>query len=233
MKKTYSPIQILIATFLAGPLATAYLLKESFAAIGKKELATQSLFACLIFTAVILVILPFLPEQTPSMVLPIAYLIPLALFLQKHYPTKQEIADSETYTFESNWKTAGVSLLATIIFAVLAFGVLTVAETDEDIAQYFVENVNHTDFELDKDFYIKLEAIKEPNGSNVYLNFSLNNDVVNMYKSASQSELKPAALSFIGNEYLMELAEDNIYVTANFLTGYGEIVNTVTLSEAN
>ena len=233
MIRLYSPRQILIATFLSGPLATAYLLKKSFESIGKKELANKSLLVCLIGTAVILAILPFLPENTPSIVIPLAYLIPLTPLLQKHYLTKQEIDESEEYTFESNWKATGVSLLACIIFAALAFGAMMIAETDDDIAQYFVEDVNNTNLELNNDFYIGLEALKDPSGSGAFLNITINNDVIDIYKEASQDELKAVALSFIGDDYLTTLADNNVYVIVNFQTSNNEMVNKVILLATN
>jgi len=233
MKNIYSPRQIQVATFLGGPLAAAYFLKRSFESIGKTALANKCFLICLIGGVIILGILPFLPEETPNTLIPIAYLIPVIALLKKDYLTKQEITESEVYKFESNWKVFGISLGATLVYAILAFGVVWFTQSDDDVAQYLVENVNNSDIELNENYFIKLEALKDPNGSGAFLNFTLNNDVINDFKNANQDELRSIAVSFIGNDYLIDLAENNVYIIVNFQTISNEIVNKVKLSPPN
>lgn len=233
MKNIYSPRQIQAATFLGGPFAAAYFLKKSFESIGKTALADKSFIICLIGSVIILAILPFLPEETPNTLIPLAYLIPVVALLRKHYLTKQEITESEVYKFESSWKVFGISLGATVVYAILAFGIVWFAQSDDDVAQYLVENVNNSDIELNEDYFIKLEALKDPNGSGAFLNFTINNGVINDFKNANQDELRSIAVSFIGNDYLLDLAENNVYIIVNFQTISNEIVNKVKLSPAS
>lgn len=233
MRSTYSPRQIQVATFLGGPLAAAYFLKQSFEAIDRKDLAKKFFFAYLIISAIILVILPFLPEETPNNIIPLVNLIPVVMLLKKHYLTKAEITESEEYKFESSWKVFGISLASLLVYSSLAVGIVLLAQSDDDVAQYLVDNVNSTDFELNPDYFSKLEAEKDPNGSGALLNLTLNDSVVYDFKGVSQEALRPIATSFFEKEYLSDLAGNNVYIIVNFQTSTHEIVNKVILSPSN
>ncbi len=233
MRSIYSPRQIQVATFLGGPFAAAYFLKTSFESINKQALASKSFILSLIGSVIIIGILPFLPEKMPNNVIPLLYLIPVVVLLKKHYFTKEEILESEDYQIESSWKVFGISLVSVVLYGTIALSYLWISQSDDDVAQYLVENVNNTDIELNSDYYLKLEAQKDANGSGVLLNFTLNNSVIYDFKDANQETLRPIAISFIGKDYLRDLAENNVYVIVNFQTLTGEIVNKVILSPSN
>ena len=233
MRSIYSPRQIQVATFLGGPFAAAYFLKSSFESINKQELASKSFILSLIGSIIIIGILPFLPEKMPNNVIPLLYLIPVVALLKQHYFTKEEILESEDYQIESSWKVFGISLVSVVLYGAIAFSYLWISQSDDDVAQYLVGNVNNSNIELNSDYYLKLEAQKDANGSGVLLNFTLNNGVVYDFKDSNQETLRPIAISFIGKDYLRDLAENNVYVIVNFQTLTGEIVNKVILSPSN
>ncbi|MCF2859884.1 hypothetical protein L1286_20580 [Pseudoalteromonas sp. SMS1] len=233
MRSIYSPRQIQVATFFGGPFAAAYFLKSAFESVNKKEIASKALIISLITSALIIFILPFLPEKTPNNLIPILYLIPVTILLNKQYITKEEILASEEYKIESSWKVFGISLISVFLYGAIAISYLWVSQSSDDIAQNLVENVNNSDIELNPDYFIKLEAHKDENGSGVFLNFTLTNGAINEFKNASQAELRPTVINFIGKEFLRDLVKENIYIIVHFQTQTDEVVNKVILSPSN
>ncbi|WP_166114244.1 hypothetical protein [Pseudoalteromonas sp. Z9A5] len=229
MRNVYSPGQIIAATFIGGPLAAAYFLKKSFESINKNDLAKKTFYGYLILSAIIIVILPFLPDETPNMLIPIAYLIPMIVILKEHYLTKTQISDSEEYAFESNWKVFGVSLAASVLFVGISVGVTWVTMPEEDVAQYFVEDVNSMNFELNPYYYSSLEAKKDLNDSDVILTITLASTAVDEFKDADEDELRIMAMDFITDNYLLYLAENNVRVTVDFQNLAHETVKKLTL----
>ena len=229
MRNVYSPRQIIAATFIGGPLAAAYFLKKSFESINKNDLAKKTFYGYLILSAIIIVISPFLPDETPNMLIPIAYLIPVVMILKEHYLTKTQISDSEEYEFESNWKVFGISLAAIVFYMGIFVGVTWVTMPEEDVAQYFVEDVNATNFELNPYYYSSLEAKKGLNDSDVILTITLTSTAVDELKGADKGEFRRMAMDFIADNYLLYLAENNVRVTVDFQNLAHETVKKLTL----
>lgn len=230
MKSTYTPRQIQSATFFGGPLAAAYILKKSFESVNKKDLATKSFYICLLGSALLIALLPYLPEKTPSNVITLVYFLPVVFLIKKQYLTKEEIVASEEYQCESTWKVWGISLAGIVMFFASAIGVLWLAQTDDDIAQGIVDNVNSSNVELNADYFVKLEAEKDEVGPGVILNWTLDNQVVHAIKETSKDEIEELAVNLFGREELHELAKNNIYIIFNFQNSVKEAVKTVTLS---
>jgi hypothetical protein len=229
MRNVYSPGQIIAATFIGGPLAAAYFLKKSFESINKNDLAKKTFYGYLILSAIIIVISPFLPDETPNMLIPIAYLIPVIVILKEHYLTKTQISDSEEYEFESNWKVFGISLAAIVFYMGIFVGVTWVTMPEEDVAQYFVEDVNSMNFELNPYYYSSLEAKKGLNDSDVIVTITLASTAVDELKDADEVEFRVMAMEFIAEDYLLYLAESNVHVTVDFQTLAHESVKKIRL----
>lgn len=229
MRNVYSPGQIIAATFIGGPLAAAYFLKKSFESINKNDLAKKLFYGYLILSAIIIVVAPFLPDETPDMLILIAYLTPMIVILKEHYLTKTQISDSEEYAFESNWKVFGISLAAGVLFVGIFVGVTWVTMPEEDVAQYFVEDVNSTNFELNPYYYSSIEAKKGLNDADVILTITLANTAVDEFKDADEDELRIIAMDFIADNYLSYLAENNVRVIVDFQNLAHETVKKITL----
>ena len=129
MKKVYTPIQIVLGIFLGGPFAAIYFLKSNFDILGKEDFSKRTLQIGLVFSLVILVALPFLPDATPNSVISVLYLIPVILTVQKYQLTKEEIANSEEYSFQSSWKVFGMSVVWVLAFVIVSILVTFALET--------------------------------------------------------------------------------------------------------
>jgi hypothetical protein len=119
-KRAFSPSQGALGTFLGGPLAGTYYLRANYLALGQPKRAWQATVYGIIASLGILAVLPFLPEKTPNVVIPLAYAITVRLLIERGQLTKQKILESKEWTFHSNWRVAAVAAIGLIVFAMLA-----------------------------------------------------------------------------------------------------------------
>lgn len=134
MKAMYSPNQLIIGTYIGGPLAAMYFLKSNFEGLGRMELAKKTLLLGLLVALLVFAIMPFVPESPLSGLIPILYLVPVYFIVKKHQLSKPEISESKEYIFQSNWKVAGMTIVwmivsmivgIAIMFAFASLGVIT------------------------------------------------------------------------------------------------------------
>ncbi len=233
MKNIYSPRQIQLATFFGGPLTATYMLTKSFKDIGENKLAKQSLIISLVVSLLTLISLPFSPEKMPNNVLPLLYLVPVIIVLKSHYLTKEEIVDSQSFGFKSSWNVFGLSIVGIVVYLILAFGLLTVTQTSDDVAQGLVDHVNASKVEINPEYFSQLRAEKDPNGSGVFLIFTLNSKVVPNFEVTHDDVLREMSIQLVGKAFLTDLAEENVYTAIYFNDVTGKNIRTVILSPSN
>jgi hypothetical protein len=125
--KAFSPVQAGLGTFLGGPLAGTYFLRANFLAMGAPGKARAATIGGLVVTALILLAMPFLPEKMPGYIIPIGYTVAARLLVERMQLTKKQIAESPDWTFQSNWRVAGVATVGFALFAGIAFAWLLLA----------------------------------------------------------------------------------------------------------
>ncbi|MBI1753150.1 MAG: hypothetical protein HY014_04615 [Acidobacteria bacterium] len=124
----FTPRQVYAGSMLGGPLAAVYFIWRNFKTLGDGRRGRLTLVLGGIMSALLVLILPFLPERTPNLVIPLAYSW-LAFYLVKAFQkSKEQIAASGIFTFQSNWKVAGVTLLSLVLLLPPTFGVVIWAE---------------------------------------------------------------------------------------------------------
>jgi hypothetical protein len=124
----YSPKQVYTGSMLGGPIAAVYFVWKNFKTLADERRSRRTLVLGGILSALFLLILPLLPEKTPNMVIPIAY-SGFAYYMVKTFQkSKEQITGSEAFTFQSNWRVFGVSILSLTMFVPLAFGMVFWAE---------------------------------------------------------------------------------------------------------
>lgn len=116
MQKLYSPAQIFLGSYIGGPLSATYLLKKNFDNLGKHNEARNTLASGLLFSAVIVFILPFLPEKTPNSLIPLIYTGVAQGIALQYQLKKNEIKESKIFTFQSNWRVLLITLIGLITF---------------------------------------------------------------------------------------------------------------------
>lgn len=117
--KLYTPAQIRAGSFLGGPIAAVYLLRENFRALDRGPEARTSLVWGVAFVAALMGLLPFLPTRFPNYVIPLLYSIAAGFVADKWQLRKQAIVDSGRYEIQSNWRVCGMALLLMIAFIVI------------------------------------------------------------------------------------------------------------------
>ena len=86
--KLYSPKQVGISSFVGGPFAAVFVLWKNFHALGNRSGATHTLMIGSLFTVVMFLVLPFLPEKFPSYAIPLAYSLGARFFAEKYQMSK-------------------------------------------------------------------------------------------------------------------------------------------------
>ncbi|GAB2801210.1 hypothetical protein [Dyella kyungheensis] len=118
----YSPMQASAGAFLGGPVGLIYFLYRNFVVLGKKSEARTALMLGAALIVALWVILPILPQKMSGVPFTVAYLVTARLVVEKYQLTKQAIASSTQYTFQSNWNVFGMGLLCLLGSLALIIG---------------------------------------------------------------------------------------------------------------
>ncbi|OFW88265.1 MAG: hypothetical protein A3J37_06840 [Alphaproteobacteria bacterium RIFCSPHIGHO2_12_FULL_45_9] len=112
-KLAYTKFQILIGTFLGGPLAGIYFIKKNFDAMGDTAQAKKTVIIGLSLVAALLALLPVMPEFIPGVVYAIAYASAAqAIYIQKQISLK----DTPRY---SHWNVTLVVVISILVFVAI------------------------------------------------------------------------------------------------------------------
>lgn len=137
--KLYSQRAIILATFIGGPLATGYLIRENYLSFNKPSQGRQALLISVIATVGLFAAMFMLPEaiidKIPSIVIPAIYTgIAYAVVeqLQGKLLDQHQQAGNEFY---SRWKAAGVGLVSLIILSIGLFSYVYLS-MNQDYSEY-------------------------------------------------------------------------------------------------
>jgi hypothetical protein len=119
-QKIYSPNQVLAVSFLGGPMAMVYALWKNFRTLGDAEGMHHILFWGSIFVVALMLFAPLMPSSLLDYALPFAFSFAARAIAERHQLSKQAIAESEIYEFESVWNIIAVSLIFLIAMMVTA-----------------------------------------------------------------------------------------------------------------
>jgi len=122
--RMYSPLQVAGGAVLGGPIGLAYFLWANFRTLANERAARLTLAGGALLMAVLVVLLPILPERMPNWPITLLYLLAGRFGAERWQMTKQAIADSADYTFHSGWRVVGLGLLCLIASLVLLIGPL-------------------------------------------------------------------------------------------------------------
>ena len=120
-RKIYSPNQVFAAAFLGGPMAMVYVLWKNFQTLENPHGMHQILFWGAIFVIALLLLSPLLPNSWLDFVIPFAYPLAAWSLAESFQMSKQAIADSQAYEFESAWNVIAVSIVFLVAMIVVAF----------------------------------------------------------------------------------------------------------------
>lgn len=121
--RIYSPNQVAVSTFLAGPLAGAHLLWSNFRSLGKLKQANLAVVLGFVIFVALIVAGFFISEKWQRSGLFVAALVAIAArkVADSRQLSKQAILDADEYIFQSGWKVFGVTLGWLAVTIILAF----------------------------------------------------------------------------------------------------------------
>ena len=120
-QKVYSPVQVLAASFLGGPMAMIYVLWMNFQTLENPHGMRQILIWGSIFIIVLILFSPLMPNGWQDYVLPFGYSLAGWSLAKNFQMSKQAIADSQSYEFQSAWNVIAVSVVFLVAMIVVAF----------------------------------------------------------------------------------------------------------------
>jgi hypothetical protein len=107
----YSPKQVLTGSLLGGPIAAVYFLRRNFQALGNPDAARRTLWWGIVFNIAVTAAMPFLPDRFPNYVLPLAYSWAAHGIAASKQLSKETIASSPEFSFQSNWRVVGLAIV--------------------------------------------------------------------------------------------------------------------------
>lgn len=161
--KFYSQRAIGIATFIGGPLAAGYLVRENYRSLGDPDNARKALILGIIATLLLFLGLFSIPEaimeKIPNQIFPIIYTAIIYLIVEKiHGPILKQHKEKEN-DFHSAWNAAGVGAISFVILVGGMFGFVYLSTDDALYERYDEELLVFTQNETETlKFYDNLDS---------------------------------------------------------------------------
>lgn len=145
--KFYSQKSIGIATFIGGPLAAGYLIRENYLSLGKPDEGKKSLIIGIISTILLFSGIFMIPEsiieKVPNQILPAIYTGIIYLIVEKIHGSILNQHKENENEFYSGWKAAGIGFISLVI---LLIGILSYVFLSPDGEEYEKYNIEITEF---------------------------------------------------------------------------------------
>ena len=138
--KFYSKKTIGIATFLGGPLAAGYLIRENYLSLNKPDEGKNALMISIVATVLLFSGIFMIPEnimdKVPSQILPIIYTAIIYYIVDLKQGEILQAHEDNGNEFFSGWKAAGVGLVSLLIISAFIFGGAYFSSNDESLEVY-------------------------------------------------------------------------------------------------
>lgn len=132
--RLYSPVQAACGAALGGPVGLIYFLHSNFRTLGNAAAGRQTVLYGALLVVALVVVLPLLPENFPSLPFTLAYVLAARHVAERYQMSKQGILESAQHDFHSNWRVAGLGLLCllgsavAVILPLMALGMLGIVK---------------------------------------------------------------------------------------------------------
>lgn len=117
--KFYSQKTIAITTFLGGPLAAGYLIRENYLSLDEPKNGRNALLIGIVSTILLFVIIFSIPESimahVPNQIIPIIYTAIIFAVVEKIHGKILNQHKEKGHEFYSGWKAAGVGFVSLLI----------------------------------------------------------------------------------------------------------------------
>jgi hypothetical protein len=167
----YSQKAIALATYLGGPLAAGYLVKQNFIALGNEDHGKLSLIIGAISTLLIFAAIFSIPEhiidKIPNALIPGIYMPIIYLIVEKLQGKELQEHKNNNGNFFSLWKATGIGIICTMIYLVVGLGFVFMIPDNFDADKYdaqlalFQNNETQAFLVFDLVEYSDSETVKE------------------------------------------------------------------------
>jgi hypothetical protein len=141
----YSQKAIGIATFIGGPLAAGYLIRENYKVLDQTEKGNNALIISIVATIALFALIFSIPEhiieKIPKVVIPAVYIGAIVFWVGQTFGGLFKQHEENQYAFFSRWRAAGIGAISLLIMCVGIFGFI-----------YF-----STDYEAENLYFDKIE----------------------------------------------------------------------------
>ena len=211
--KLYSKKAIGIATFIGGPLAAGYMIRQNYINLNNFRDGNRALTIGIVTTILLFGSLFLLPEsimdKVPNYVLPAIYTGIIFLIVERVQGFALNQHKEEGKEFYSGWQTAGVGFASLAILVIGVVGVTMLSSTEPELEKYDVEMARFSKNESETmAFYDHIET-----QSRESLLMELEKKVIpkwkeniGIIKTISQIEDLPAEL-LVKNKLILEYAQ--------------------------
>ncbi len=138
--KLYTQRSIGIATYIGGPIAAGWLIRENFRRLGKDEYGKHALFISVIATILIFTAIFSIPEavidKIPNYLIPLVYTGIIYVIVEKLQGKDINLHKENNGEFYSGWKAAGVGLINMVIYIVVLLGYVFYSPSSFDVNKY-------------------------------------------------------------------------------------------------
>ena len=138
--KLYSKRAIGGATFLGGPIAAGYLIRENYQELKEPDKGRQVFIYSLVFTFVLFGGMFLIPENIldsiPNLLIPIIYTALISLYVER---IQGKILDKHKVlgnAFQSGWKAAGIGFVSLLIIGLVLIGFFFLSPMNKALEKY-------------------------------------------------------------------------------------------------
>ncbi|KLV01731.1 hypothetical protein C9I90_04395 [Photobacterium aphoticum] len=114
---------------MGGPLASVYFIKQNFSATNNHEGSSKTLTYGGALLVALLCILPFIPEDFPTLPIPLLFVFLTKVLVEKYQFDKDAIEKDHTLTYHSNWRVFFIGVVSLIVFMAVIFIQLLMMES--------------------------------------------------------------------------------------------------------
>lgn len=138
--KFYSQRAISIATFLGGPLAAGYLVRENYLSLNKPDEAKKAFVYGLLATVAVFGFIFMMPEsimeKVPNQIVPLIYTVIIYYIVEQTQGETLNLHKELGNEFYSGWKAAGVGFVSLLLLGAVIFGYVLLFEKDGNLELY-------------------------------------------------------------------------------------------------
>jgi hypothetical protein len=138
--KFYTNKAIGFATFLGGPLAAGYLIRENYLSLNNPDEGKNALMIGIVATIVMFTVIFMIPEsimdKVPSQILPLIYTAIIYYIVEQKQGEVLKLHEENGNNFYSGWKAVGIGFISLLIISAFIFGSVYFTSNDENLELY-------------------------------------------------------------------------------------------------